>query len=436
MRARATKTRRSDDDGVHRHPGFRRLWLANLAGETGSQFATLALSVTAVVVLEASALQVGVLTALGHAAYLVLGIPAGVWVDGWRKRPVLVVADLLRAVAVLTVPLAHWAGTLAVAHLMAVAATVSVATVFSDTAHTAVLPPLVGRARVSEANARLQATDSTVRVVGPSLAGALLGRVAAPVLYVVTAVTAAASALLSASLRLEEPRLSRQEREPFGRSVRTGLRFVARHPALRTSMVTSATNNLGAGMFMAVATVFVLRDLGMDPAAYALAGAVGATGGILGSLAGLPVRRRLGEIRTIVACYHVRPLAFLILPVAVVAPVPAVVLLAVSDFVFGFVTVVSSISSTGVRARVTPHHLMARVSAASRFVSLGMVPLGAVLGGALASVLPRSVVLVAAAGVAALAVPVALASPLRPHRDVPREWEEAAERADRLRLDG
>lgn len=79
---------------------------------------------------------------------------------------------------------------------------------------------------------------------------------------------------------------------------------------------------------------------------------------------------------------------------------------------------------------------MARVSAASRFVSLGMVPLGAVLGGALASALPRSVVLVAAAGVAALAVPVALASPLRPHRDVPREWEEAAERADRLRLDG
>jgi len=426
------KERRPTDDGVHRHPGFRRLWLANLSNETGGQFAVLALSVTAVVVLDASALQVGILTALGHAAYLVLGIPVGAWVDGWRKRPVLVAADLVRAVAVVTVPLAHWAGALTIEHLMAVAAIVSAAAVFSDTAHTAILPPLVGRARVAEANARLQTTDSTMRVVGPSLAGALLTRVAAPVLYVFTAVTAAASALLSASVRLEEPRLPRREREPLSRSVRAGLGFVVHHPALRTYMLASATNNLAAGMFMAVASVFVLRDLDMDPTAYAVAGAVGATGGILGSVAGLRIRRRLGEIRTIVTCCHLRPLAFLVLPAAVVVPVPAVVLLAVSDFAFGFVTVVNSISSTGMRARVTPHHLMARVASASRFVSLGTIPLGAVLGGALAGVLPRAGVLVAAAVVAALAIPVLLASPLRPHRDVPREWEEEAARADQV----
>jgi len=315
---------------------------------------------------------------------------------------------------------------------MAAAAMGSAAAFFPDPAHTAPPPPLVGRSRVAEANARLQTTDSTMRVVGPSLAGALLARAAAPVLYVFTAVAAAASALLSASIRLEEPRLSSREREPFGRSVRAGLRLVAHHPALRTYMLASATNNLAAGMFMAVASVFVLRDLDMDPAPYAAAGAVGATGGILGSLAGLRIRRRLGEIGTIVACCHLRPLAFLILPAAVVAPVPAVVLLAVSDFAFGLVTVVNSISSTGMRARVTPHRLMARVAAASRFVSLGTIPLGAVLGGALAGALPRAGVLVAAAAVAALAIPVVLASPLRPYRDVPREWEEAAERADRL----
>ncbi|GAA4288582.1 MFS transporter [Georgenia daeguensis] len=422
--------------GVHRHPGFRRLWVANLCNETGNQFAVLALSVTAVVVLDATPLQVGILTALGHAAYLVLGIPVGVWVDRGPKRPILVAADVVRGVAVLTVPIAYWAGALTVWQLMAVAAVMSAATVFSDTAHTAILPPLVGRSRVSEASARLQTTDSTMQVVGPSLGGVLLTRAAAPVLYVITSVAALVSALLTATIRLDEPPPAHREREPFGRSVASGVRFVARQPALRTYMLTSAVNNLGAGMFMATATVFVLRDLEMGPAAYALAGAVGATGGIVGSLAGLRVRRRLGEIRTMVACYHLRPLAFLTLPAAVITSVPAVALLAVSDFAFGFLTVVSSISSTGVRARVTPHHLMARVSAASRFVTLGMIPVGAVLGGWLATVFPRAGVLVAAAAVAALAAPIILASPLRPHRDVPREWEEAAEREDQLRPEG
>lgn len=422
--------------GVHRDPGFRRLWLANLSVETGNAFAVLAMSVTAVVVLEASALQVGILTALGHAAYLVLGIPVGVWLDGRRKRPVLVTADLVRGAAVLTVPLAHWAGVLTIWHLMGVAAVVSAATVFFDTAHTSILPPLVGRSRVSEANARLQTTDSTMQVVGPSLAGLLLARAAAPALYLVSAATALLAAASAASIRLEEPRLARHEREPFRRSVGAGLRFVRQQPALRTYMLTSAANNLGAGMFMATAALFVLRDLEVDPAAYAFAGAVGATGGILGSLAGMPIRRRLGEIRTIIACYHVRPLAFLILPAALLAPVPPVVLLAVSDFAFGFLTVVASISSTGIRARVTPRHLMARVSAASRFVTLGALPVGSLLGGVLATAFPRAGVLVAAAAVAALAAPIVLASPLRPHRDVPPEWEAQAEEADRIHETG
>ena len=172
---------------VLRHSGFQRLWLANLAGNVGQQFSALALSVTAVLVLDASALQVGLITALSNAGALVFGLPVGVWVDRWRKKPVLVASDAVRALAVLSVPVAYAVGVLTIQQLMVVAAVLGTAAVFFDTAHTSVLPVLVSRERVSEANARLQTSDTTMSVVGPGIAGQLLRVTSGPALYLVTA---------------------------------------------------------------------------------------------------------------------------------------------------------------------------------------------------------------------------------------------------------
>ncbi|WP_321573353.1 MFS transporter [Georgenia subflava] len=432
-------TARREADADHRggregsvlgHRDFRRLWLSNLSNEAGARFSLLAVSVTAVSVLGASPFEVAVLTALADGAYLLLGIPVGVWVDRWRKKPVLVTADVVRAAAVLSVPLAHLAGALTIYQLMAVVAIVSAAGVFFDTAHTAVLPALVGRSRVSEANARLQTTDSMMRAVAPGAAGLLLTRVAAPVLFLFTAAVSAASAALVASMKVDEPRRGREERDPFWPAVTTGLRFVVGHPALRTLMVSNAANNLGAGMLIAIFPVFVLRDLGVSPAELGVANAIGAGGAIVGSLVGLPIKSRLGEVRTLLVTQHVRPLAFLVLPLATVTPIAPVVMVALNSFAVAFVLVVGSISSTGMRARVTPHHLMGRVSAASRFVTLGTVPIGALAAGALGTWIPHTTVLVVAAATASLAAVAMLLSPLRALRNLPQRWEDEAERAE------
>lgn len=371
-----------------------------------------------------------VLTALADGAYLLLGIPVGVWVDRWRKKPVLVSADVVRAVAVLSVPIAYFLGALTIYQLMVVVAIVSAAGVFFDTAHTAVLPALVGRGRVSEGNARLQATDSTMRAVAPGLAGLLLTRLAAPVLYLFTAVASLLSAALVASMEVHEPRRQRHEREPFWPAVTTGLRFVVHHTALRAFMISSAANNLGAGMLIAILPVFVLRDLGVTPAELGLANTIGAVGAIVGSLIGLRIKNQLGEVRTLVISAHVRPVAFLVLPLAVVTPVPPIMMVTLQSFALAFLLVVSSISSTGMRARVTPHQLMGRVSAASRFVTLGVVPIGALAAGALATWIPQTAVLIMAAAIASLAAVALLLSPLRQLRNIPQTWEEEAERAD------
>lgn len=405
-------------------PGFRRLWSAGLAGDIGDEFAALALSVTSVLVLHASAFQVGVIAALGRSAYLVLGIPIGVWVDRWRRRPVLIAAELVTAVAVLSIPAAYLAGVLSIWQVMVVAAMISVAAVFFDTAHTAVLPWLVGRDQVSEANARLQTSDATMGVVGPAAAGLLLRVVSGPILYVIAGATSLISAGFIAAIKAREPAaILKADREPFRSSLKVGIGYVVTHPVLRTFMCTSGTINLGAGMFIAVLPLLVLRDLALSPQVYGLALAVGGIGGILGSLLGIPIRNRFGEVRTMLMMQCTMPLAFASVAMPVFISSPAALWVGLSEFLFGMVMVIHTISSTGIRARVTPHDLMGRITAASRFVTLGAVPVGAVLGGALGGWFGYPDTVLIAAAVAAAAPIILRTSPLGRMRTIPERWE-------------
>ena len=413
--------------GLLRHSGFQRLWLANLAGDVGQQFSGLALSVTAVLVLHASASQVGAITALSSAGALLLGLPVGVWIDRWRKKPVLVASDAVRALAVLTVPIAYAAEALTIGQLMVVAGVLGVAAVFFDTAHTSVLPVLVSRERVSEANARLQTSDTTMSVVGPGVAGQLLRITSGPALYLVTAGMHLASTVLVAAMPVQERATDRGSREPFVASLTTGLRFVVGHPVLRTFMSTNAAVNVGAGIFLTIVPIYVLRDLAVTPQAYGLVVSVGATGGIVGSLIALRVKRRVGEIRTKVLGHYVIPVAFALIPLASATPVPPVVFVGAAEFVAGLVLTTSSVSSTGVRAAVTPLPLMGRVSAASRFVTFGATPVGALLAGTIAGPWGHRNTLWVAVGFAGLGALLALISPLRGLRDLPAHLEAAAE---------
>lgn len=410
--------------GVVAGEAFRRLWFSGLANDFGDEFARLALSVTSVLVLHASSFQVGLIAALGRSAYLLFGIPIGVWVDRWFKRPVLIAAELVRAVAVVSIPVAYVMGTLSIWQVMVVSALVSVADVFFDTAHTSVLPSLVGRDQVSEANARLQTSDATMGVVGPAAAGQLLRLVSGPVLYITAGVTSLISAGLLGTMKVHEPApANKRDRESFRSSLKIGIGYVITHPALRTFMCTSAAINLGAGMFMAVLPLLVLRDLALTPQVYGLALGIGGLGGIVGSLVGLPIRNRFGEVRTMLLMQCGMPFAFAILPLAVVVSVPPVLLVGLSEVLFGSLTIIHVISSTGIRAKVTPHHLMGRVTAASRFVTLGAVPVGALIGGAVGGWLGHPGTVLVAAGLAATAPIILLTSPLGRLRTVPEQWE-------------
>lgn len=408
---------------VLKNPIFRRLWLANFAGDMGNQVTTFALSITAVVFLNPSAFEVGLIAALSRSAYLFFGIPAGVWIDQWSRKWVLVGFASLQTIVVASVPVAFAFHNLTVIQLIIMAPLLSISSLFFDVAHTAVLPTLVGRDRVSEANARLSISDNTAGIIAPGAAGALLKIISAPLLYVVSTVASLITACLVSTIKATDPPATSQKRERFWSSMTAGLRYVGTNVVLRTFIITAGTVNLGAGLINAIYPVFILRDLGLTASQMGLAVSIGAVGGIAGSLIGLRLMNLWGEIRTIVVAVCCLAIAFVLAPLTPIIPLPAFAVVCIVEFLIGFIIVTYGISTSGIVARVTPNSMLGRVTSAQRFVIYGSVPLGALAGGALATWIGNGNALFFAVACIFLGVVSLFLSPLRSQRTLPSEWE-------------
>ncbi|PXY24985.1 MFS transporter [Prauserella sp. PE36] len=405
-------------DSLWFHQDFRRLW----AGDTASQFGTFVghtvLPVLAATVLNASPLEMGLLTAAEHAAFLLLGLPAGVWVDRMRRKPLMLRADLARATLLLSVPLAWWADVLTLTHLIVVALLVSVCTLFFDVAYQSYLPFLVGRVKLVEGNAKLQVSQSVAHVTGPGLAGVL-----AQVLGAANAVTAVGLSYLASASCLR--RIRAVEPEPEPRAERTlladigeGLRFVFRNPNLRAITTCTAVGNFAGGGLTAVQVLFLTRHVGLSPAGvgFVLAGA--GVGGVLGALAASRLMRVLGQARAVWLVPLVTWPAELLVPLA--APGWRASLAAIGLAVTGAGIVVYNVAQVSYRQAICPDRLLGRMNASVRFVVWGTMPLGGLLGGVLGELIGVPATVWATAILLAAAALFVVCSPLRRLRDVPQ----------------
>ncbi|MGY2008097.1 MFS transporter [Nocardia gipuzkoensis] len=410
--------------GVLAEANFRALWVANAFGDIASNMTVVALSVTSVVVLHASPFEVGVIAALSRAAYLVVALPVGVWVDRWNRKRVLIVSDLVRLAAVMWIPLGYFLGVLAIWQLMLVGAVVSTANVFFDVAHTAILPSLVGRKRVSDASARLQSVDTITSATIPAVAGKLIASTSAAAAFLAAGAVSLVSTLFVWRIT-ERPSDTARTSEPvgFGTAVREGLRYVAGHRILRATVTAGVLLNFGAGMYNAVIAVYVLRDCGISASQYGYALALGSVGGFVGSLVGQHIGRALGEIRTQVVGYCTMGAALAAPTVGPHLPLPIWISYAAAVFLLSFLLVVISVNTSGMHARLTPHRLLGRVSASRRFATLGIVPIGALVGGLVSSHLSAATTLLIAAAFPASTLVVFALSPVIAMRVLPAELE-------------
>ncbi|MER7757532.1 MFS transporter [Kitasatospora sp. NPDC097643] len=406
------------------HRDFRLLLAGAAAAQTGSQVTLVALPLVAVVVLDATPFEVGLLTAAETAAFLLVGLPAGAWLDRMRKLPVLIRADLVRCLAVGSIPPAAGLGVLTMTQLYLVALVTGVATVFFDVAHQSYLPVVLPREHLVGGNGAIETVRSSAQIAGPGLGGVLVQLLGAPLAIVADACGYLASALLLTRIRADEPR---PEPEP-GRSLRAevgeGVRFVLGHPLLRAIALTTSVCNLFTAVLMAVQTVYWVRVLDLSPGAIGVLLSVSALGGLAGALCAGALARWVGQARLIWLAVVVTA------PFAVLWPlsgggVAGAVLFGLASAVVLFGGVAYNVAQVSFRQSICPPALLGRMNATMRFLVWGTLPLGALAGGAVADAAgPRAALWLCAAGLLVGPVPLLL-SPLRRMRDLPTGVEAA-----------
>jgi MFS family permease len=399
---------------------FLKYWTASAISDVGSQVTALALPLIAALTLAATPWQMGALTAAGTAPILVVGLFAGVLVDRLRRRPVLIAADIGRAVLLLTIPVATMLGVLRIELLCVVAFLVGALSLLFDVAHLAFLPVLVGRDELVDGNAKLEVTAATAQVVGPGLGGTLIGLIGAPFVVVIDALSFLVSGWLIGRTRATEAeRVASTARRGVWHEIKEGMRTVFSQPVLRALMACSATINLFGRMFLAVYVLYMTRELGLGPVGVGLVLATGGVGSLAGALVGAPATRRFGFGPVLIASALAFGLTGLLVPLAVLVPSIALPMVLASEFGQWMAILVYYVAAVSVRQAMTPDRLQGRVNATIRFVAGSSLPLGALAGGALGGVIGLPLTLVVAELGTLLGVVWIAASPVRKLRALP-----------------
>ena len=408
-----------------RDRNFAAFWSAQTISQFGVQIGHLAMPVLAVVILGASEFHVGVLNASATAAFLLIGLPAGAWVDRWLKRQVMITADLVRAAAMLFVPLLWLMDLLQMWHLYAVAGVLGIATVFFDVAYQSYVPVLVRNDQVPGANSKLESTAQLARMAGPAAGGGLLQVIAAPLLFVADTVGYLFSALFLARTRDREVRAPRHDRRPLAAEIKEGLGFVVRHPLISRIAACTGLTNFFAGLVSTLFPILVLRELGLGPGSLGLVYSVAAAGGLLGAAAAPRLSRVTGE-GALIPLASIATAVFLIaVPLSVLMQdsASALALLVVGEAGLSFCSLVYNVMQVTMRQRVCPPRLLGRMNASIRFVVYGVLPLAGLLAGVLGQFIGLVPTLwIGAAGSFLAAAPV-LFSPLWSLRRLPDSYE-------------
>jgi predicted MFS family arabinose efflux permease len=407
-----------------RNRNFRWLWGGDAISQLGTQFTQLAIPVIAVTLLHATEFQVGVLTAAETAAFLVVGLPAGAWIDRMRKRRVMIAADLIRALFLAAVPVLWFAGVLEIWHLIVIATVIGVATVFFDVSYQSFVPVLLPGSLVGAGNSLLETTGQISRIGGPGLAGLLLTILTAPVLLIADAISFLGSAFALSRVRDTETLRPAAERESLRREIAEGLRFVFRHPVLWRITLTTGTSNLFGMLVGTLEAILILRELELSPASFGLIMGIGSVGGLLGALATPWVTKHVGEGTAVSLSALAMAAASAAIPLAGTFPGVALPILILGSFVNSFLVLIYNITQVTMRQRLTPARLLGRMNASIRFVVWGVMPIGALAAGALGStigILPTMWIGVAGTAVGSFWV---LFSPITRMRTLPTELVE------------
>lgn len=397
--------------GLWSHSDFLKLWTGQSISEFGSQVSGLAIPWVAAVVLHVKAFEFSLLGVAGTLPFILFALPAGVWVDRLRRRPILIVGDAARAVLLATIPITYVFGILTIWQLLATSFVFGIFTVFFDVAYMSYVPAVVERANLVEGNAKLDLTVSISQVAGPSIAGALIGAITAPYAVAVDAASFVASAGFVMRMRHREVVPEKTEAEPkpaMVREVMEGLRFLLGHRWLRPIAACTGSANFFLSLTFAILLLYLTRNLHLSSLEVGAVLAVGSLGSVTAALVSRRLQSAIGVGRTIAftPLLAVGVLAFPLAPHSFPLPV-----LMFGDYLLGFNVVAYNVAQRSLRQAVTPDRLLGRTNAAMRWLVWGTMPIGTLAGGGIATAFSLSAALwTGAIGLIFPALPVILSS--------------------------
>ncbi len=365
-----------------RHRDFMRLWAAQTVSLFGSQVTSLALPLTSALTRRATPAQMGILGAAQFAPFPLIGLFAGVWVDRRRRRPIMIAADVGRAVLLALIPALALLHALRIEQVYAIAFLAGALTLFFDVAYTSYLPSLVTCDRLSEGNAKLEGSAAVAELAGPGVGGVLAQLFSPPLALVVDAVSFVFSALSLRTIHVAEPEPAPQARdEGVWRGIGQGLRVLLGNRLTRATVSAAATLVLCSSIGSSVFVLYLTRALHLPPALVGRVYLASGLGSFPGAILCGKVTRRLGVGRAIVVAAFTMSVARLLILAASGPMVVALAILMVAEAFTGFAAIIWDINQLSLRQGLPPQHLLGRMNASFRFIVWGMMPLGALLGG-------------------------------------------------------
>ncbi len=399
-----------------------KFWTGETISLLGTQITGLALPLAADMILRATPAQVGFLNAAGFVPYLFVTLFAGIWVDRYRRRPLLVGASLARGFLLALIPISYVLGFLRMELLYLVTLFCGGFSVLFELAYVSYLPSLVDRTYLVEGNSKLQMSSSVAQASGPGLAGLVVAALSAPLAIAFDAASYLASAVSLALIRKPEPELAPPSVQSSKlEQVGVGMRMVLANPYLRAVAGEAATFNFGSNMTWAVLILYMRRELGMSPTLLGFVVSAASLGAFLGSHMAGGLGKRYGTGPTIVGSMALACGAGLLYPLAAGPLHISVPVLVAGLIVGGAGVAISVVHVVSLRQAITPQHMMGRVSAGYRFLTFGPVPIGAALGGLLGSLVGLRLTLLIGAICTLSALGWVLFSRLPALRELPEE---------------
>lgn len=409
-------------------PDFLKLWTGQTVSAFGTQVTLLAVPILAAVALRVSPFEFGLLTTIEFLPFVLLSLPAGVWVDRLRRRPILIWGDIGRAIGLLSIPVAFALDVLTIWQLYIVVFVNGCLTVFFDVAYQSYLPSIVERDQLVEGNAKLELTRQASQRLGPGIAGVLIGILMAPFAILLDAISYVVSAVFVAWIRRPEPSPVPHDktvgpRPSMREEIVVGVRYVTGQRVLRALALTVALGYLFAMIADSILILFLVTERQFSPALIGLAFTLGSIGVIGGALVTSRLTKLLGVGRVIVLAAICSSVSWL--PLAIAPDSLLFVGLTTTIVSLSFFGMLWNVNAMSLRQAITPPGMRGRMNATMRLISWGTIPIGSILGGVLGGAIGlHNTIWVGALGCLITFVPVAL-SPIRHIREMPESPDEA-----------